>query len=390
MDLIIKASDLQKAASVVLPTVGSQTTMPILTNVLLTAGESNLTLTANDLESYVRCTVPTHKLNEGGLATIPADVLGRMVRELPAESFVAIRSEELNLVIEVRADESSKANSTFRLTGMPPEDFPGWPQVDEATKFELPQRVFRQMVERTVFAVAANDPRRVFLGELLELKGTRLRLVASDGKKLAYNETNLGEVSGPNETSGVLPAKALQDLCKSLGNEGVLRVAMGETQVAFEIEGTGSRILFVTKKIEGRFPNYEGVIPKDLPHNVVANADALSRLLRRAAIVTDDKAGAPVVLTVQPNLLSINVTTFDLGAFEGSLPVQYDGPKIEIGFNVKYVIETLKLITTADVVIKLNKPTTPALFLPPDATDLLYLIMPLKLADIRPAAPAEE
>lgn len=385
MEVTLKVGDLVKAASVVQHVVAAQSSLPILSNVLIDIGDGNVTFVANDMEAYARCTVPALSVKDPGRVTVPADVLSRLARELPSEAVATLRSDDLNVVIESRTEESAKPNSVYRLTGMPAEDFPSWPALEEQTSFEVTQRLFKRMIERTIFAVAAQDPRRVFLGECLELKGTRLRLVATDGKKMAWAQTELGEVSGSNENALIIPQKVLAELARVLGNEGILRVVMAENQISFDLDGAENRVSYVSNRIEGRYPNYEAVVPKDFNHEVVANCEAFNRVLRRAAVVADEK-NAPVILTFQPNICEVTATSYDLGSFSGSIPVQYDGPKFEVAFNYRYVLDTLKSLGTTDVTIRVKTPTSPCLFNPPDSADALYLIMPIKISDIRPAA----
>lgn len=389
MEVTLKVGDLVKAASVVQHVVATQSSLPILSNVLIDTGDGNVTFVANDMEAYVRCTVPALSVREQGKVTVPADVLSRLARELPTEAVATLRSDDLNVVIESRTEESSKPNSVYKLTGMAPEDFPMWPTLQEKSSFEITQRLFKRMIERTIFAIAAQDPRRVFLGEYLELKGTRLRLVATDGKKMAWAQTELGEISGSNENAIIIPAKILGELAKVLGNEGVLKIVMAENQIAFDLDGAESRVSYVSNRIEGRYPNYEAVVPKEFNHEVVANCDALNRVLRRASVVADEKS-APVILSIQPNVCEVSATSYDLGSFSGSLPVQYDGPKFEVAFNFRYVLDTLKSLGTTDVTIRVKTPGAPCLFNPPDSADALYLIMPIKISDIRPTSESED
>lgn len=389
MEVTLKVSDLLKATSVVQHVVAAQNNMPILSNVLIEVSEKQVSFTSNDTESSVRCMVPALQSKAIGRVTVPADVLSRLARELPSDAMVRLHGEEAMVVVESRSEESAKPHAVYRLTGMPPEDFPGWPVCEVVTSFEIAQRLFKRMIERILFAIAAQDPRRVFMGGLLELKSMRLRLVASDGKKLAWSEAQVGEVEGQTDNSTVIPQKVLVELARALGNEGVVKISLANNQVAFDLEGAESRISYVSNRIEGRYPNYEIVVPKEFNHMIVANCEALGRVLRRASVVADEK-NAPVIFSFQPNVLEITSTSYDLGSFSGNLPIQYDGHPFEVAFNYKFVLETLKSLGTTDVLIKTRVPGTPTLFLPTDATDVLYLLMPIKISDVRPTLEAEE
>jgi DNA polymerase-3 subunit beta len=361
-----------------------QSNMPILSNVLIEVGEKQVAFTANDTESYVRCMVPALESRQTGRATVSAEVLSRLARELPAEAFVRLHGEESMILIESRADLSAPPHAVYKLTGMAPEDFPEWPDCQFATSFEIAQRLFKRMIERILFAIATQDPRRVFTGGLLELKSMRLRLVASDGKKLAWSEAQIGEVEGQTDNSTVIPQKVLVELSRALGNEGVVKISLEDNRVAFDLDGAESRISYVSKRVEGRYPNYEAVVPKEFNHSIVANSEALGRVLRRASVVADEK-NAPVIFSFQPNVLEVTSTSYDLGSFSGNLPIQYDGRPFDVAFNYKFVLDTLKSLGTADVLIKTRAPGAPTLFLPPDASDVLYLLMPIKISDVRPS-----
>lgn len=388
MEVTLKVTDLMKATSVVHHVVSVQNSMPILSNVLIEVSEKQVSFTSNDGESYVRCMVPALQSKAIGRVTVPAEVLSRLARELPTDAIVGLRSEEAMVVVESRGEESAKPHATYKLTGMPPEDFPEWPVFESATSFEVAQRLFKRMIERILFAIAAQDPRRVFMGGFLELKSMRLRMVASDGKKLAWSEAQIGEVEGQADNSTVIPQKVLVELSRALGNEGVVKISLAENQVAFDLESAESRVSYVSKRIEGRYPNYEVVVPKEFHHVAVANSEALARVLRRASVVADEKS-APVIFSFHPNLLEVTSTSYDLGSFSGNIPIQYDGKSFDVAFNYKFVLETLKSLGTTDVLIKTRLPGAPTLFLQPDATDVLYLLMPIKISDVRPTIDVE-
>ncbi|GEM_PF-367151 len=389
MEVTLTTGDLVKATSVVQRIVAGQNNMPILSNVLIEAGENNVTFMANDVEACVRCTVPAVGPAKPGQVTLPAEVLSRLARELPSESVTSLRSEELMVHIETRTGESPKPNNVYRLSGMPPEDFPLWPRLEAATTFEISQKALKRLIDRTIFAVAQQDPRKVFLGELMELKESRLRLVATDGKKLAWAQAPIAEIQGQAENAFIIPQKMLKELSGAPGGEGTFRISMAANQIGFDLDGGDVRVSYVSNRIEGRYPNYEVVVPRDVTRELFINADALVRILKRAAVVSEER-NAPVVLAFEPNLCEVSATSYDLGSFSGSIAAQYDGPKFEMAFNYKYLLDTIKSLGSADVKMRIKAPGSPALFFIPDDPDVLCLIMPIKLSDIRPAASYEE
>ncbi len=388
MEVTLNAGDLQKVAAITQRAVATQSSMPILTNVLIEVGETNVTFTANDVESYVRCVAPAVGAAQPGQATAPGDTLQKLSRELPGDALVRMKTQDLTLHVETRTGESARPSDIYRLTGMPPEDFPRWPTLKVRSAIEIPQRVFKSLIDRTIYAVAAQDPRKVFLGLLMELKDSRLRVVGTDGKKLAWAQCAVSQIEGDPQQTLIVPQKTMREIAGALSGEGVVRIQFAGSQAAFEIESAGGRTFFISNSIEGRFPNYEAVVPREFTADVVANVESLARLLRRAAVVAADK-NAPVVFEFQPNLCKISATSFDLGSFEGEIPVVYDGKPLEMAFNYRYVLETLKVVETADVRLRVKSPAAPALFLPTDRDDVLYLVMPIRLSDIRPAVQPE-
>jgi DNA polymerase-3 subunit beta len=367
MKLTFKKNDLARAAGVVESIVNVQTSLPILANVLIQAKGDKVWLIASDLETCVRCEAAA-EIHKEGAVTVPALTLSRIVHELPeAEVHLALKQKNVSL----------DCNTVhYDLSTLPPEDFPEWPEFKAITAFSVLQKEFRKLIEKIAFAIPQRDPRKVLLGGLLELKQKLLKCVATDGKRLGYVQYDLEEISGEQETSAIIPHKPLAELQKRLGEEGTVSVSLGERQISFEFDG----VVYYTNRIEGSYPNYSLVIPKEFTSEARIDRESFAANIRRAAVISEEKMRS-IVLTVRPDEMLLSATSYDLGSFESVLPVNYSGNEFKVAFNYRFLLDVLKVIESKEVRMKVKEPEAPVVFEGVDEKNAFFLVMPIKLAE---------
>ncbi|MBN1902764.1 DNA polymerase III subunit beta [Candidatus Sumerlaeota bacterium] len=387
MKIKFNKEDLSHATRVVSSMVPPQTSLPILGNILIRAAEEQVVFFACDMESSVRCAVKA-RIEEEGEITVPALPFSTLVRELPEAEVLIWLDKDENVHVE-------SERNVYRLQTMSPSDFPSWSEFDPVTSFDLPRKDMRKMIDKTIFAVPTKDPRKVLLGAFLNIdtifsektdvkdkeKPARIRMVATDGKKLGYIEVIASNLQGAPKNSAIIPQKVLAEIQKLIGDEGMVTVGLGERQIFFRMGDTE----FITNKIEGDYPNYEMVIPKEFVYNISLEREKYISAIKRASIISESQNNS-IMFHFSPGEVELSAMTFDLGSFQGSVPAQYEGDDFEVAFNFKYLLEVLHVIETESFTMHIKEPNLPVIFHEKDMPDTLYLVMPIKLSSMEKGA----
>jgi len=368
MKLTANKDNLLYGVQVVQRAVSAKNPLPVLSGILLKASNGKLTFTATDLELGIECTVPVSTEQEGGVV-LPARYLGEIVRRLP----------DVKINLEVNIDNSTViryGESEFSLLGMPSEDFPVLPSVDSESVLTVKQEMFKNMVKQVGFAVSAEGSRPVFTGILMEIEGDSISLVATDTHRLAYRSAKI-ERNGEKEfeKTVIIPGKTLNELNRIMTGEAEeLQIAFGENQVVFEMPG----IRFVSRLIEGQFPNYKQVIPQGCKSKIRIETRELLEATERASLLA--KEGANVVkLTVSKENLTINSNSPDIGKIEEKLPIELEGEETQVAFNSKYIIDVLKVIDAEEILLELTGSHSPGIIKPVESENYIYLILPIRI-----------
>jgi DNA polymerase-3 subunit beta len=373
MRIRFKKSDLLPAAAIVQSVANPQSTLPILSNVLITTDHDNLVgLSATDYETRVRIDVPA-TVEKKGTATVPAKTFYDLIKELPEDGEVVLEAKEKGAHIKCR-------DIRAELQTMPAKDFPKWPELETKASIDLPQRELRRLLEKVLFAVPTRDPRKVLLGALFEMRKGGVTAVATDGKILAHMHLPIQQqfTEGGGDYNLIIPHKILEELAKTLGDEGNVTLSFDDKQVAFRL----NRILYVSNQIEGKYPNYEAVVPKEFGRELRFQKPPMMGAIRRASILTDIKNSA-ISMAFSGDHATIEAESYDKGRIHEQIPAVADGEDFKIVFNYKFVNDVLKAIDKEEVVLQVNQPTTPAVFRGSDVPDNFYLVMPIKLTEIR-------
>lgn len=341
-------------------------TLPILANVLLRAEADSLTLTATDLEVEL---VVKSALDgtETGQTTLPARKFMDICRALPEGATLDIRVEK-----ERAAIRSGK--SRFMLATLPADEFPAVDEIRPTLRFSIERGRLRQLVERTQFAMAHQDVRYYLNGLLLEVGEGELRAVATDGHRLAYCQIDAATNPAENQQV-IIPRKAITELLKLLGDDGeAVDVEIGTNHLRV----ASADIRFTSKLIDGRFPDYQRVIPQNTDKVVVADREAVRQAVLRTSILTNEKYRS-IRLHLAPQTLRVTAHNPEQEEAEEEVSVDYDGAALEIGFNANYVLDALQAVAGEKVEIRLSDANSCCLIHALGSDDCKYVVMPMRL-----------
>lgn len=364
MKFKLHQSNFLEALNSVQGVVGSRASLPVLSNVLISAEGETLTFTTTDFDITMRYTCKAEVLEPGAI-TLPVKRLTSIVREL-SDQIVEISSDP-------KQDEAVRmvcGSYKSKITGIPAKEFPPVVDAEGGTTYKMNQASFKEMLKKTSYAAATDDSRPILTGVLLSFSEGKLTGVATDGRRLAlfWNEVEFPE---ENTRDVVLPPRAVVELLRSLG-DGDLRMTIKDTQIIFEY---GDRF-FSSKLMSGNYPNYKQIVFTDCEKKISVNRDELLSVLRRINVSTTPTTNA-MRLTFEDNLLTIAVTSPDVDEATDTVAIKYGGEPLVAIFNPEFMMEPLRNLTSDDVTIELNNGSTPGLI--KDGTNFLYVIMPLRV-----------
>lgn len=346
--------------------VSTRTTLPILSNVLLNAVGDRLTLTATDLDVTISKTVEA-KVEMDGSFTMPVKKLLSIARE--------VGGSQIEMDVSKNQCSIKSGSSAYRVNGLPAEEFPPIPNFLGQKTIQMPQDTVKTMLRRTSFAVSTDENRYVLNGLYLSFKENKLTMVATDGRRLALAEEDV-ELKDDNPLEVIVPTKAIQELSRSLGDKGDVEIQITDNQVSFglkENDGTGS--LIVSKLVEGAYPNYKQVIPAESKHRVTLDKEELFHALRRAEIMTSEKANS-VKLTFSDNNLTFTANSPEVGESRETMAIKYDGEETSIAFNPQFFIDPLKALEEDEVHFEFTDQLSPGVV--KVKHPFLYVIMPMR------------
>jgi DNA polymerase-3 subunit beta len=367
--IVLKASQdkvlsaLQSVAGI----VERRHTLPILANVLIRKTGSQIQLTTSDLEIQIRTSAELDGDEGNFTTTVGARKLIDILRSMPSDQSVSLESSQNKLILK-------GGKSRFTLQTLPAEDFP---LVQEAASygpiFSVPQKTLKALLNQVSFAMAVHDIRYYLNGILFVAEGKQLSLVATDGHRLAFSSATL-DVEVPRQEV-ILPRKTVLEMQRLLSDkEGAIEMQFAGNQAKFSFEG----MEFVTKLVEGKFPDYNRVIPKNHKNIITLGRAPLLASLQRTAILTSEKFKG-VRLNIEPGTLRVASNNAEQEEAVDELDIDYGGDAIEIGFNVTYLIDALANMNQDMVKIELADSNSSALLTIPDDAAFKYVVMPMRI-----------
>lgn len=371
MKFSITRQNFHAGLAAVSSSIPSKTTLPVLANILFDATNDGVWMSGTDLDVSVRIKVAA-EVSETGTITAPGKKLQEIARELPDQAVeVATRGDQ----VELRCGRSH-----FKINGLPAEEFPTLPDVGFDEAWSIGAKDLQNLIQRTAFAVSTEESRPILNGVLWEVHDGDMRMVATNGHRLARMGVKAGS-GAPTTSNLIVPPAALGQVQKLFGDQESVEVAKGGNHLGFR---AGSTEVY-TRLIDGQYPNYEQVIPRDNDKDAIIGKKELASAVKRMAVVASDQTHR-IRMKFAKDRVELNVLTPDLGEGHDELEVQYDGDEVEIGFNANYLLEVLRYMPTDEVKMTFKAPERAATVEPVWADDdgredYLCLVMPLRLLD---------
>ncbi len=368
MEFTVKRNTLLNELNLVQGVIEKKSTIPILSNILLEISTGDLAITATDLDVSICCGCPADVTDPGTL-TVSAKRLFDIVRLLPEEAEIRFRLLE-NDWVKVTAGKAE-----YKVVGLPRENFPTIPQAP-AGGVSIPGADLKGMIQRTMFAITQEESRYSLNGALLILTPQEMRMVATDGHRLALVTKEM-EIGGlDNEIRALIPRKTLVEMLRLIGDQEMI-IEFGRDDNHIFFAAGGKRL--ISRVLAGQFPNYEMVVPRDNDKMVVAPSRALMEGIRRAAVMSDEKLRA-VKLSFSKGTAEITASSADAGEARDVVEVDFDGADVSIGFNPQYLIDFLNVCGSESISIMVKDSETQGMLSPvgSQGLDYRYVVMPMK------------
>ncbi|HEX3049073.1 MAG TPA: DNA polymerase III subunit beta [Aggregatilineaceae bacterium] len=376
MRVSVLQENLAKGLSTVSRAIQSRPTLPILANVLMSTDDARLQLSATNLELGISLWIGA-KVEDDGAITIPARTFAELVSTLPPER-VDMDLDVRTLTLGLRC-----AGKTANIKGMDATEFPLMPEFNPEHAVSVPGSVFKEMIDQVVFAAAKEDNRPILTGILMRFEGDVLTLAAADGYRLSVRTTELEFNTGERELEPlIVPARTMQELSKVITDddeEVLIGLPEGRGQVMFSLKN----VLMVSQLIEGKFPDYEAIIPRRYETSILAYTDDLLAACRSSEVFAKDSANTAKIMIQPgngpntPGQVVVAGKSQEKGDAEAPLDATIEGGAVEIAFNIRYLIDVLNVIREEQVVLETGGPTSPGVVRPAGRDDFIHVIMPM-------------
>ena len=368
MKFSIQRETLLKPLQTIVGVVERRQTLPVLSNILVAVSNDTLSMTATDLEVEMVAKVPLENAEAGDI-TIPARKIVDICRALPDGATVNVTLDQEKQRVTVHS-----GRSRFNLTTLPISDFPSVEEITSQFDFTLSQKVLKRLIEKTSFAMAQQDVRYYLNGLLLEISSNVVRAVATDGHRLAMSSHECN-VNPADTMQMILPRKGVTELVKLLeDSDETVTIQVSANHIKISLKDS----IFTSKLIDGRFPDYERVIPKNSDKHVVADKEILRQALVRTSILSNEKYRG-IRLRLGTNLLQAQANNPEMEEAEEEVEVDYSGSDLEIGFNVSYLLDALGAVTEETVTLDLGDSNSSCVVRPKEDDTCTYVIMPMRL-----------
>ena len=361
----IKASLLSEGLQQIVGVVERKQTMPILSHILLECSENNLTLTATDLEVQLSCTVKNANADDNFVTTIPGRKAFEIIRSLG--------EQDIEIIVSDSSLKIKSSNSSFKLKTLSSNEFPLFDAIGTDTTFSAKQSEIKTLFNKTQFAMAQQDVRFYLNGLLLEVSPNTVVSVGTDGHRLAKSKITI-ERSKINESSYILPRKAVQEIQRIINDTGELKITFSDNRAVFEIGAT----TLVTKLIDGSFPDYTRVIPDNTAINILLDVGKIKPALQRVSILANEKFKG-VRVDLNDDVLNVSSENPEQERATEAISIDKTGASLSVGFNVSYLIEAISACQGEMVSLGLNDENSSALITDPSDPESKYVVMPMRL-----------
>jgi len=365
MKISVQKEDIIKGIQTVQNAVSTRGSLPILANILLETREDKLSLTATDLDIAISRVIPA-KVSQSGSVTVPAKRFGDIIKELWSDDPIKIHAGK-NATVQIEVKKNY-----FKIPGLPKDDFPQIPLfVEDKNSISVSRSALSEMIRMTQFAMSRDEARYVLNGTLFVFDKKLFRLVATDGRRLAMIDREVGQSVSPKKQV-IVPTKSIQEINRNIDGEGEIKIHFKENQLQFEIDD----ILITSRLIEGEFPNYEQVIPQKTKEKVEFFTQDFLSAVKRASVFTNQDSQS-IKLSLEEGRTVISKNAPEVGEAYEEIVVGYRGNEMSIGFNPAYLIDVLKNVGEDKFLFEFIDPEKPGLI----RTDqrYTYIVLPMQL-----------
>ncbi|MBU1912412.1 MAG: DNA polymerase III subunit beta [Candidatus Omnitrophica bacterium] len=342
--------------------ISSKNSLPILLNILIEAEKNKVVLTTTDLDIGISSVLET-EVEEEGAITIPAKRFNDIIKELPDEDISISTMKNNSMVIKC-------SKCFFKIIGLPKEEFPKLPEFKDEPSVIIKQGVLKNMIAMTHFSMSHDETRYALNGALFLFKGKKLAIVTTDGKRLSLVKKDI-EKDGLNKAI-IVPSKTIYELNRILSDEGDVKIVFSENQVKFDLKN----ITIISRLIEGDFPNYEQVVPKELQEKIIIQRGLFLDGIKRAALLTTQDSQS-VKFEILKNKIVVSKSSPNIGEVREEMDAVYKGHEITVGFNPGYIMDALRVIPQDEIALEVFGPDKPAVIRIEDW--FLYLALPMQL-----------
>lgn len=367
MNILCNQKKLANAITNAQKAINNKTTIELLKGILITAKNNKLTITGYDNEISIETSVES-QINKEGTIVVNSRLMGDIIRKLP-DTFVSIETDEdYNVFINC-------LNSRFKIKGLPADEFPKQEELSMDNMIKFNQAELKNMIRQTVFATAIEPINPTLAGELLDLNGDKVNLVALDGYRLAIRKSNLEE-SIDSDINAIIPGITLNHINSLLSDEGNLFVGLDSKNIIFIIGDTK----IVARLIDGNFTKYESLLPKEYITKIQVNTRNLQECIERAALLFTSAKNNLIKISITDGLMVITSNNENGNAYE-EVSIKFEGENIDIAFNSKYLLEGIKNIDSEFINIEFGGSVNPAIIKPVDGPEYIYLLLPVRLGN---------
>lgn len=366
MKLICKKEKLLEGINIVQRAVSTRTNYSILEGILIECNDT-FKLTGNDLEIGIEYIVEADILRQGSII-INSKIFGEIVRRLPDSDILLELEENNTLIIECE-------KSYFKLNGILPNGYPKIPNVEEQNKFEISQKILKEMIRQTIFAIGTDENKPILMGSLIECTDNEINIISIDGFRIALRKN-------PNNTTKinfnvVIPGKTLNELSKILQfSDENIQIYLSDTQILFRF----NNFKITSKLLCGEYINYKNILPKDFEITLKTDRKNLLASLERAVLIATDDKKCPVIFEILGDKIIVSSNT-TAGTIRDEVSVEDNNRKMEIGFNPRYFIEALKVIDDEKIKISFTSEVGPCIITPEEGDNFKYMILPIRIRE---------
>lgn len=369
MKLTLEKDRLLYSIKMVTKAMSSQSTLPVLSGIHMLAAHDGIIFETTDLDISIKH-IEEADIEEQGAIVVPGKLFNDIISSLPRQK-ITLETQGEKLKISCSA-------ATFEIVTLNAQDFPQFPQIIPLHSLQLPTSQLSDMVKKVGKAVSRDVSRAVLTGIFFEVKDAQLRLAATDSYRLAIAKEPLNKkenAPSPENITTIIPGNILDEVCRLASNDEIITIGESENQIVFLFGST----TFISRKIEGNYPNFEQIVPTQKNVSMVIETELLLTAVKRVSIVAKNASPIKLVLHTDTQLLEVSAQTPDVGEATESIPAQIDGEAIEIGFNHQYILDGLQVAGVEELVFEAQSPLKPGTFSSVGSENYFYLTMPVRL-----------